>query len=174
MVEEKQKFIGYEYRDVAIKKDISAIVIDGYENFGWQVDSSTTPMQPTNSVTIKFKRDRAIRNKAELTRLQRQFDADLEEIQKLESSKTTTAATVAFLVGIIGTAFMAGAIFAIDAEKIMLMIALAVPGFVGWVLPYFIFNKLRYQKTKAITPLIDQKYDEIYAITKQGNSLLEK
>lgn len=168
----KETFIGYEYRDVTIKEEIVSIVIDGYENFGWQVDSSLKPAQPVQSTIIKFKRDRAIRNKAELTRLQRQFDAVLEEIQSMEKSKGILAATVAYIVGVLGTAFIAGSVFALNAEWIVGMILLALPGLIGWVISYPIYNRIRQKKGVELNPLIEKKYDELYEITKRGNQLL--
>lgn len=168
----KETFIGYEYRDVNIKEEIVSIVIDGYENFGWQVDSSMKPAQPVQSTTIKFKRDRAIRNKAELTRLQRQFDAVLEEIQSMEKAKGILAATIAYIVGVLGTAFVAGSVFALNAGWIVGMIFLAVPGLVGWIISYPIYKRIRQKKVVDLNPLIEKKYDELYEITKRGNQLL--
>jgi hypothetical protein len=172
MGEKKETFIGYEYRDITVSKDFSTLIIDGYENFGWELVSTSVPSQAINSTTVKFKRNRAIRNKAELTRLQRHFDAVIEEIQNLEKQKLSLGYIVAFTIGVLGTAFMAGSVFAINANMTLLMIILAIPGFAGWVIPYFAFNHFRLKKTKSLNPLIEKKYDEIYEITKQGNSLL--
>lgn len=49
------------------------------------------------------------------------------------------------ITGMVGTAFMAGATFAVTAREpmIWLCIVLAVPGFIGWVLPYFLYKKLQ-------------------------------
>ena len=57
--------------------------IDGYQNFGWQLEE--TSILPTGLYypVMKFKRDRKIRNKAELTPLQRQFDACVTEIASM-------------------------------------------------------------------------------------------
>lgn len=179
MVEKHQNgFIGYDYREIRVKEENTSLVIDGYANFGWLIDDNQGPhlVTPSNNqsrVTLKFKRDRIIRNKAELTRLQRQFDATVEEIEKLEKSKELSATIAAITVGIIGTAFIAGSVFAVDAGAIGLMILLAIPGFLGWISPYFIFRKLKDRKGQIIDPIIEQKYDEIYEITKQGNSLLK-
>ena len=42
-------------------------------------------------MTLRLKRDRKIVNKTELTRLQRNFEACVREIQSLENSKTSKA-----------------------------------------------------------------------------------
>lgn len=76
--------------------------------------------------------------------------------------------------GILGTAFMAGATFAVTAQPphILLCIILAIPGFLGWILPYFLYKAGVRKQTEKMTPLIEEKYDEIYEICEKGNKLL--
>lgn len=164
-------FVGYEYKDVTVGRQLEPIYTDGYENFGWKLENSGVSLDPT-SVTLKFKRDRKLRNKAELTRLQRQFDACANEVLTLERSKVTTASAVAYTVGIVGAAFMAGAVFSYLASMIPLMIILAIPGFAGFVLPYFLFARVRKTKAGQVTPLIDNKYDEMYGVCEKASALL--
>ena len=165
-------FIGYEYRDVTVNRSLEAMYIDGYENFGWKHESTTATQIGLGAVSMKFKRDRKIRNKAELTRLQRQFDACVSEITSMEKSKAASASIVAYTVGLLGTAFLAGATFSYLGGLIILCIVLAIPGFVGWILPYFLYNSTYAKKAAKVTPLIESKYDEIYEICERANSLL--
>ena len=76
--------------------------------------------------------------------------------------------------GILGTAFMAGSTFAVTADppQILLCIILAIPGFLGWIFPYFLYTRSVRKQTEKITPLIEEKYDEIYEICEKGNKLL--
>lgn len=112
-------FVGYEYQEVAVKNGMTSIYADGYENFGWKLENSDVALGKPDSVVMRFKRDRKLRNKPELTRLQRQFDAIVSDIVSLESSKRTKASIAAFTVGILGTAFMAGSVFAITAGLLL-------------------------------------------------------
>ena len=164
-------FVGYEYKDVTVNRQLEPVYTDGYESFGWKLEDSRVSLDPA-SVTLKFKRDRKLRNKAEITRLQRQFDTYADEIVALERSKVTTASIVAYVIGIVGSAFMAGAVFAYLASMIPLMVILALPGFAGFILPYFLFGKVRKTKTGQVTPLIDSKYDEIYSVCEKASGLL--
>lgn len=164
-------FIGYEYQDVTAKRDMATVYADGYENFGWALEGTSNSLTKVDSVTMKFKRDRKIRNKAELTRLQRQFDACINEIQSLEFSKHLSASIFAYTIGLIGTAFMAGSVFAVTSNLIPLCVILAIPGFIGWMLPYFCYRTITRKKTSEIIPLIDKKYDEIYAVCEKANGL---
>ena len=71
------------------------------------------------------------------------------------------------------TAFLTGATFAfIYAEMIPLMIILAIPGFIGWYLPYMLYKKIRAKKNSAVMPLVESQYDALYAVCEKGHALL--
>ena len=72
---QENSFIGYEYQEVSVKRSMVSVYADGYSNFGWQIDGTAEQPGKMDSISMKFKRDRKIRNKAELTRLQRNFDS---------------------------------------------------------------------------------------------------
>ncbi|ASA21531.1 hypothetical protein [Paenibacillus donghaensis] len=170
----ESNFVGYEYKDITVKRKMESVYVDGYNNFGWTLEGTSTSVQNVGSVTMKFKRDRKIRNKVELTRLQRQFDAAVAEIETLERSKIIGASVVAYVIGVIGTAFMAGSVFANQDDRLTLSIILAIPGFVGWIIPYLLYCSISKKKTNKVAPLIDQKYDEIYEVCEKANALLAK
>ena len=92
----------------------------------------------------------------------------------MEQAKRTQGMIAALTVGILGTAFMAGSTFAAVATPpiIWLTILLAIPGFLGWVLPYFLYRAAVRRKTVQIEPLMEQKYDEINEICEKGSRLL--
>lgn len=176
----QRNYVGYEYKEIMADDSMVSLLLDGYENFGWEVNDSVPESNAggrpgtRQKVVIRLRRDRKILNKAELTRLQRNFEACVTEIQTLEKRKSSMATVWALILGIIGTAFMAGATFAVTAKPpyIVLCIILAVPGFLGWILPYFLFRRVQRKETERITPLVEAKYDEIYEICKKGNKLL--
>lgn len=170
---DKNTFIGYEYQDITVKRSMASMYTDCYKNFGWELDGTNEPISKIDSVEMKFKRDRKIRNKAELTRLQRNFDACVSEILSLESKEYIIASVVAYMIGIIGTAFMAGSVFAVTSEKILLCILLAVPAFIGWIIPYFCYKAIVRKKIVQIAPLIEQKYEEVYVVCEKANALLD-
>ncbi|MNJ50069.1 hypothetical protein D3C77_453310 [compost metagenome] len=90
----------------------------------------------------------------------------------MERSKSIVASTVAYILGVAGTGFMAGSVFAYNADSLALSIILAIPGFIGWIIPYFCYANLYKKKSNAVTPLIDQKYDEVYDVCEKANGLL--
>ena len=170
----ENNFVGYEYKDITVSHNMESVYVDGYHNFGWILEGTASTVNSIFSVVMKFKRDRKIRNKAELTRLQRQFDARVAEIETLERSKGIGASAVAYIIGVVGTAFMAGSVFAYLASMLPLSILLAIPAFVGWIVPYLCYCNIRKKKTVKVAPLIDEKYDEIYEVCEKANGLLNK
>lgn len=175
-----KNFVGYEYKEIIAESSRISFLLDGYECFGWVLDEKLTenrenknPSHPKKEV-LHLKRNRKIINKMELTRLQRNFEACVKEIEALEKSKTTAATIYALVAGVIGTSFMAGSVFAVTAQPpyIILSVILAVPAFIGWIVPYFLYRSIARTQTEKLTPLIEQKYDEIYEICEKGNKLL--
>lgn len=188
MQEEKSRksYIGYEYKEITVNENQVSMYLDCYENFGWIAEKEfaerknlhqnphKNPYQTKNQVTIQMKRDRKIMNKMELTRLQRNFEACVHEIEMLEQAKTRLAIIWALVIGIVGTAFMAVSTFAVTHEPpiIWLCVLLAIPGFAGWILPYFIYQRMVKKQTEKLQPLIEQKQEEIYQVCEKGHSLL--
>lgn len=171
-IKKDKSFVGFEYKDVDVNRAQEMMYADGYENFGWQYESTNPSVTSPMSVALKFKRDRKLRSNTELSRLQRQFDTCAQEMLALESSKGIQASAVAYVLGVLGTAFMAGSVFAIIGGMIPLGIILAIPAFAGWVVPYPAYSMIRRKKTAQVTPLIDSKEDELYEICKKASTLL--
>ena len=168
---QENNFIAYEYKDVTVRRDMETLYADSFPSFGWKFEGRSSSLSPS-AITLKFKRNRKITNKAELSRLQREYDSHIEEIEKLENSKLIAPSAVAYTVGIVGTAFMAGSVFSFLAGLIVLCIVLAVPAFVGWVVPYFAFLRIQKSRTDKVAPLIDSRYDAIYNVCEKANSLV--
>ncbi len=169
-----KNYIGYEYKELTVPTNRVSLYLDCYESFGWQLDENMPTVNCSRHTIIRMKRNRKIVNKMELTRLQRHFEACINEIDLLEKSKTTVASAWSIITGIVGTAFMAGSTFAVTHEPpmILLCILLAVLGFAGWVLPYFLYRRIVVKQTKKMQPLIEAKQEEIYEVCEKGHSLL--
>ena len=180
----KRSFVGYEYKEIIAEGSRASLLLDGYESFGWEIDERlpetgterffSDKISGPKKAAVRIRRNRKIVNKMELTRLQRNFEACIHEIDMLEQSKTSVATMYALVLALIGTAFMAAATFAAVAAppRILLCILCAVPGFVGWLFPPFLHKKVVERQTKKIMPLIEAKYDEIYELCEKGQKLL--
>ncbi|MBL1225039.1 hypothetical protein IW510_07995 [Enterococcus sp. BWR-S5] len=169
-----QNFIGYEYKELSTDSPLFSLLIDCYQHFGWELDD--TVFRSSTGNRVELKRNRRIINKAELTRLQRKFEANIASLEELEKAKTMKATIAALTIGIVGTAFMAGSVFAVtaDSPRIILSILLAIPAFIGWLSPYFIYKRITADQIKQLTPVIEETYDTIYLVCEKGAKLLHK
>lgn len=168
------EFIGYEYHEAIVDAAKTSLYLDCYRSFGWIADENIPVAGGERKTTLHLKRDRKLINRTELTRLQRHFEACAKELQALEKAKTTAARIWALSIGILGTALIAGSTFAVTHEPpmIWLCVLLAVPGFLGWGLPYFIHRQIALRETARLTPLIEAKYEEAYQICEKASKLL--
>lgn len=171
---QKEEFTAYEYKELNVKEEEASFYLDCYKNFGWQQDENFPPQKNYGKRVLRLKRNRKIVNKAELTRLQRHFEANIEEISIMKKNIVSSAKKWAWCIAGAGTAFMAGSVFAVTANPpmIWLCIVLAIPAFAGWISPYFIYKKLRDKNREQTSPYIEKKYEEIYEICEKGHVLL--
>lgn len=167
----EKQFIGYEYQERLVKKKYEPIYMDAYPNFGWSIEKYSESKQAPGKVMLYMKRNRDLINRAEIKRLENKFEASMNEIIKSDNHNQLLPTMQACVVGIVGTASMAGSVFANNAGLLFLMIFLGIIGFIGWILPYFIYkSQYRKQKEKGQS-FIESKYDAIYSVTKRAHEL---
>lgn len=169
-----RSFIAWEYQEITADSRNFSMLLDGYECFGWKTDENQGRIRESGQPVIRLKRDRKTVNRAELTRLQRHYEDCIRQIREMERKKTSAATAVCLAAGITGTAFMTGSVFAVTAQPpvIWLCVLLAIPGFAGWIIPGFLYRAVVKKKTMELTPLIEDKYDEMYEICEKGTQLL--
>lgn len=173
-------YVGYEYKQVAVPVEMLSLYRDSYPCFGWEEDPNAAPAPATRQAgrrarqALHFRRDRKLCNRVELTRLQRHFDGCIAEIGALERAKTSLPAVWALTVALAGTVFMALSTFAVVGAQpnYPLSVLLAVPGFLGWGTPLFLYRALVRRRTQKLTPLIEAQYDTICQLCEKGTRLL--
>lgn len=196
------KYIAYEYKNVKVPNELESLWVDSLANYGWELDGnkpatvkrapgplwvliaplSLLPGTPfakmlkdhdsETDTQLTFKRDKNIPNKERLDRLQAQFEHCAKGLVSLENSKKSSASTVGYLVGIIGTVFMGLAMFAYLASMMALCVVLAVPGFACWILSYVAFRGMKNSCEKKVAPTIEDQYETIHGLCKSANDLM--
>ena len=146
-----------------------------YEAFGWEV-TATTP-NVVDGVTLSLKRDRKLKHKQELTKLERQAEDTFETINGLHRSKTLGASIFAYVFGVIATLVLGGGMC------LVMLIENSIPAFVGGIvlgiaglalcgINYVIYSKMAAKKTKQILPVIDDNEEKLANILEKGSDLL--
>lgn len=96
-LEQEDGFAGYEYTEVTTQRRLEPIYAGSYPGFGWELERISISPQGSAFVILRFRRNRKIRNKLELTRLQRQFDSGVDAIKALERARVSKAAANEFI-----------------------------------------------------------------------------
>ena len=163
-------YVGYEYTTRTVPKELASMYLDAYPQFGWEQDANRPMTEAPGHVTLNFKRDRCICNKMELTRLQRSFDGCVGQIIRLEQSKRTMPTLWAITVGVIGGFFLAVSVMAVSGEvqHWLACAVFGVPGLCCWAAPYFLYRALVGRQIDRLSPLIEEKYDELYEICEKA------
>jgi hypothetical protein len=167
-----ENYIGYEYKNVFVWFNMESLYKDNYPCFGWILEKESVSLPGSPFVEMRFKRNRKIRNRMELTRLQNQFDFIVKKIVKLERGRTSIATALSLTIALIGTAFIALSVFAYLDNVVRLCVLFAIPGFVGWVIPYSCYKKIYRKNLEQIKPLIEKNYDDIYKVCEKAHFLL--
>lgn len=169
---------GYEYKELVVDKSKLSLYIDGFEKFGWYLEDNQEKLVESNTsgkTLVKFKRDKKILNRAELTRLQRNFEDCMKQIESLEASKSSLATALSIFIGIFGMLVLAVSIMiAVNNSNLMILaVVLSVPGFLAVVMAHYTYKKIVIYKTSKIDPLIQKKVEEIYGLIKKATDLLD-
>ena len=157
----EKQFVAYEYKDVAVSKARAEMVADLVENFGWEVTSKSVGI---TKVTYSLKRAYNIPNRDEVVSFEKEFFASIEQLEKINSTKFDKGGTVALTVGLVGTAFVAGATFSYLGGLIALMVGLAVPGFAMWGLAPYLNKKINLKNSEIADKESATLLDKIYKI----------
>lgn len=169
--------ISYDYLTIQAEGKTAYEVIDSYQSLGWEVVDRAESFL-LGHTTINLRRNRKIKNKEQLNRLQVKLDDCFNSISVFEKCKTQSAMVVSLILGIIGTLIFGGGLSMFltwENPEIWVYIvggALAVIGAIPCSLAYFVYTKIRAKKTVAMNIQIEQKRDEIGNLCEDGQKFL--
>lgn len=165
-------FVAYEYKSLEIDREFEPLYKDVYRCFGWIVEAYNPTLPRVNRAVLKLKRDRRIPHRNEVQELQRTSENALTSIAQLERSKVTIPTVTALGIGMVGTVFLAGSVFAITANLWLLGIPLGIVGLAGWAAGYLSFGRSQHSRTMKVAEQIDREYETIYAAGERARLLL--
>lgn len=166
--------VTYDYKTVEATQKNALEIIDCYEAMGWELAGKHDYVFV---VSLNFRRNRKIKNKDQLNRLQVKLDDHINGIGVYEKRKTQNAQIISLIVGIIGVLVFGGGMclcLLTPLPEIVSYIAGSVLGVIGAAvcgLAYLIYKKLLAKDTVAMNALIDKKRDEISNICEDAQKL---
>lgn len=196
----KESFVAYEYKNVTVKRDFAAMYADCLVSFGWtpvedglygfqSVLSSMNPVHlganianaakmsaetadAHDLVALKFKRDRRISNKLEISRLERKCETALAAIGSLERRSGAYTMGASLGVGIAGAAVLGLGVYSFIAANIVAGVLLTMIGIAGWGIGYFAYRKVGKKTAAQTEPMIQEQFDIAYSACEQAHALL--
>jgi len=189
-MESKNDFVAYEYKKIMVKRDSVSVFTDCLSNFGWilideyeygyqpEVTSYTpvhTVERHTNdleTVVLKFKRDRHIRNKLEVSKLERKCETALSSAGSLERKNNAYKMGITLGVGILGAVFLAIAVFNFISANVIIGVFLTILGIAGLGIGYLANRKVEQKRSEQTEPMIQQQLEIAYEACEQAHALL--
>ena len=193
-------FVAYEYKTINATRDSAGMYIDSMENFGWNLIEDDgfnaqvllTNLNPANlgrnianaaqtfgetadvapTMTLKFKRDRRIANKQQLDKLEREYEAALSAINRIERKNNAQTMGVSLGTGIIGAVFVGISVYSFVSSNIFMGVIFAAVGAIGWTIGFFSNRKVSQKKSAQTEPLIQKQLDIAYGACEQAHALL--
>lgn len=180
-------FVIYDYLSIDVNPEQEQLYVDCYQKFGWEYVSSNgnNPNQDyyvnnpninqINLVSIKFKRDKKIKNKAELLILQKKMESTLKKIDKLTKEPEMLSTMYSMIVGVVGLVFFIFGVLSYIATNPIYILAVlnGLVGIAGFIVAFFINGKIRKQKQEQNEILIEEQYDLIYEYCEKANKLID-
>ena len=166
------EFIPFEYLTIQVDRELESLYCDTYRNFGWTTEGQAGGLPSVNTVTLKLKRDRRIANRQAVIEQQRVAEHALASIARLEQSKKSTPLIAALSAGLVGSAFLAGSVFAITAGNWLLGMPLGLIGLIGWAVGFFSYGRVRTSRAVKVAPLIDRESETVYAAGERASHLM--
>jgi len=174
-MEQQNNYRNYEYMTVSTGIRNANETADRYSSLGWEIDGRQDGLLGT---MLTFKRDRNIKGKEQLNRLQARIEDNMNGIRCLEESKKRGSMIFALALGIIAALIFGGGMSLImfNAAPVVVWaiitgVGLGVIGAGLAGINYPIFNKLVERKTAKINPVIEKKRDEIFDLCQEAHGI---
>lgn len=177
-------YIAYDYIKLEVLSELEQLYIDCYQSFGWQLTSISEinmnqdyyingrTFPEKNLITLKFKRNRKIKNKAELLTLQNNMEDYFKKIAKLKKEPELIGTMYSMIFGVIGLLFIIFSFLSFTSTNPFLGIINGIIGSIDVILAFFMYNKKRKQLQEKNEILIEELYNLIHEQCEKAYNLV--
>lgn len=177
MENQTQNAITFDYKTVRVNRTMEAMLTDAYETLGYEVTNTQMAEGSLNQINVSFKRDRKIKNKVELLKVQQKIDASLTNINKLQNEKKNAGVPEGITVGVLGCLTLGGGMSMVMClEGIGFMIGGIALGIVGigiGLLGWLTHNKVQKKKLEKLEPVYQSELDKFSDLCEEANKLVK-
>lgn len=163
----------FEYTRTVVDSDLVTVASDCYENLGWEI-TGVAKNGTNHSSTLSFRRNRKVKGKAQLVKLQHKMDDLLSTLANLEQEKTRRASIQALGLGILAALILGVGMCCtmVWADTLMAPgIVVGVIGLIACAANYFLFRKTVAKETERVTPRIEAAYDSLATLCEEAQTV---
>jgi hypothetical protein len=179
---ESKELIVFDYKTIRVARDLETVANDAYIALGYEPTGAGISDGAIFNVNLSFKRDRKIKNKSELLKLQDKIDITIANIETLRKAKDRAGDTVGLTTGIVGALTLGGGMSIIMTTNENLLnnipllaggIAVGVVGIGICGFAWSLRNKIHKLKSTKIAAIIESEYDKLADLTEAAHKLLQ-
>lgn len=175
-MESDKNFAVYDYMCRSVKAHKQTEAVDLYEAFGWEATGTASSL---GGVTLSFRRDRKIKHKTELNRLERKAENLKASIEKITASMSFGAMIFAYIFGCLAALVFGGGmcLCMLNPGSIPAMVGGILLGLAGIALmsaTYPIYKKLVAARTERLMPERDAAEEKLAVVCGQAHGLVSE
>lgn len=163
----------FEYARITVEDDLVQVTCDCYESLGYELTGQRTTA-PGGKVALAFRRNRKVRGKAQLAKMQRTMDDALASIANLEVAKTRKASTQAIAIGVISALVLGVGMCCtmVWAHLMALGVVVGIVGIAGCAFAWLRYRKVCEAEAARINPQIEEAYDRLATQCEEAQAIL--
>lgn len=163
----------FEYARTTVRNELAQVAVDSYESLGYELTGQRIS-DATKQTTLSFRRNRKVRGKAQLAKIQRSMDDIISTLDGLEKVKTRKASQQAIVIGVISALILGvGMCCTMVWTNLMVPgIVIGVIGIIGCLFAYLRYRKICAQETARINPEIESAYDRLATHCEEAQTIL--
>lgn len=168
------KYQSFEYARTNVNSDMAQVALDCYESLGYELTGQRTAA-PGKHTTLSFRRSRKVRGKAQLSKIQRAMDDEIDLIEAMEEEKAKKATAQAVTIGVISALILGvGMCCTMVWTNLMIPgIMIGLVGIAGCVYAYLRYRKVYAKETMRLDPQIEATYDRLATHCEEAQAVLQ-
>ena len=169
----KGRYKSFEYASTAVDNELVQVAVDSYESLGYEFTGRRTSAAG-KIATLSFRRNRKVRGKAQLAKIQRSMDDTIASIERMEEEKSRKAVSQALAIGIVSALVLGlGMCCTMVWDGLMALgIVIGLLGIAGCVVGFLRYRTVLDRETARLAPNIEKAYDSLATLCEEAQAAL--
>lgn len=163
----------FEYASTVVDNELVQVAVDSYESLGYEFTGRRASAAGKIS-TLSFRRNRKVRGKAQLAKIQRSMDDAIASIGRMEGEKSRKAVSQALAIGIVSALVLGvGMCCTMVWDGLMALgIVVGLLGIAGCVGGFLRYRTVFDRETARLAPSIEKAYDNLATLCEEAQAAL--